>query len=350
MPNHARSLQNVPVAATLATPRTPHPTRLGLGILLGLGASLAFATSGVFARPLFEVGWTPGAAVFWRVMVASVVMLPVAAWTVRGRWRVVAAEWRTVLAFGALAVATAQLMFFAAVDRMDVGIALLVEYMAPVLLVVVAWVRTRRRPAPLVTAGVVAAVAGLLCVLDLAGATPDPLGVLFALAAMVGAASYFVISARPSPLPPLALAGFGLTVGTVVLGLAIGVGALPYAAPMVEVTMLGATLPWWLPVAVVALVAAALAYSLGIAGVGLMGERLASFVSLSEVLFAVVLAALLLGEVPAPIQVAGGVLIVVGVVLVRLAAGRTESPRPPDQPLDAQPRPAGDAEPDPVPS
>lgn len=346
MPNQCRSAQNVAVAATLATPGTPHPTRLGLGILLGLGASLAFATSGVFARPLFEAGWTPGAAVFWRVTVASVVMLPVALWTTRRQWRVLAGEWRTILAFGALAVATAQLMFFAAVDLMDVGIALLVEYMAPVLLVVVAWVRTRRRPAPLVAAGVVAAVAGLLCVLDLAGATPDPLGVLFAFGAMVGAASYFVISARPSPLPPLALAGLGLSVGAAVLGVAILVGVLPYAAPMVAVTMLGATLPWWVPVAVMALVAAAVAYSLGVAGVALMGERLASFVSLSEVLFAVVLAALLLGEVPAPIQVAGGLLIVAGVVLVRLAAGRSDGAGAAPEATD--PARSDEAEPEPV--
>lgn len=324
------------------TAADPRSTRLSLGITLGLGASLAFATSGVFARPLFDVGWTPGAAVFWRVLIASAVMLPAALVMMRGRWRVILAEWRTVVAFGALAVATAQLMFFAAVDRMDVGIALLLEYMAPVLLVVVAWVRTGRRPVPLVTAGVVAAVAGLVCVLDLAGATPDPLGVLFALCAMVGAASYFVLSARPTPLPPLALAGLGLAVGSVVLGVAILIGVLPYEAPLVPVTMLGATLPWWVPVAVVALVAAALAYSLGVAGITLMGERLSSFVSLSEVLFAVVLAALLLGEIPSAVQLVGGVLIVAGVVLVRLAAGRT-----PDVAPDPALRPS---EPSPLPS
>ncbi len=318
------------------TPASPNATRLSLGIMLGLGASLAFATSGVFARPLFDVGWTPGAAVFWRVMVASAVMLPVALWSLRGRWRVLLSQWRTVLAFGVLAVATAQLMFFAAVDRMDVGIALLLEYMAPVLLVAVAWARTRHRPAPLVVGGVVASVAGLVCVLDLAGTSPDPIGVLFAFGAMIGAASYFVISARPGPVPPLALAGLGLTVGTAVLGLAILVGVLPYAAPMVPVAMLGATLPWWVPVAVVALVAAALAYSLGVAGVALMGERLASFVSLSEVLFAVVLAAVLLGQVPSVIQVVGGALIVAGVVLVRLAAGR---PGPVAEPVVPTPEP-----------
>jgi len=308
-----------------ASSPTAQRRRLTIGVLLGLAASLAFATSGVFARPLFEAGWTPGAAVFWRVLVASVVMLPLGLWLVRDRMRLLVSEWRSILAFGALAVTVAQLMFFAAVDRMDVGIALLIEYMAPVALVLLAWLRSRRQPARLVVGGVVLSVAGLLCVLDLAGATPDPLGVLYAFIAMIGAASYFVISARPSPLPPLALAAFGLPVGTMLLGLAITVGVLPYSAPMVDVSLLGTTLPWWVPIAVVGLVAAALAYSLGVAGIARMGERLSSFVSLSEVLFAVVLAGLLLGELPSLIQVVGGVLIVGGVVLVRLAADRPGS-------------------------
>lgn len=289
--------------------------------MLGLVASLAFATSGPFARPLFDAGWSPGAAVFWRVTLAAAVMLPLGLWVMRGRLHEVAGEWRTILAFGALAVATPQLMFFAAVSRMSVSIALLIEYMAPVLLVLLAWARTRHAPPRLVLAGTVVSVLGLFCVLDLAGATPDALGVLFAFGAMIGAASYFVLSARPTTLPPLALAAFGLVAGAVVLGLAIAVRVLPYAAPLVPVSLLGAAVPWWVPLAVVVLAATAAAYGLGVAGITLMGERLASFVSLSEVLFAALLAALLLSEIPSGIQLLGGVLIVAGVVLIRLSSG-----------------------------
>ncbi len=288
---------------------------------LGLLASLAFATSGPFARPLFEAGWTPGAAVFWRVCAAAVVLAPLGLWVMRGRLHDIVGEWRAIAAFGALAVATPQLMFFAAVSRMSVGIALLIEYMAPVLLVLLSWGRTRRPPSRLVLAGTGSSVLGLLCVLDLAGATPDALGVVFAFGAMIGAAAYFVLSARPTTLHPLALAGFGLAAGAVVLGLAIAVRVLPYTAPLVPVTLLGRSLPWWVPLAVVVLAATALAYALGVAGITFMGERLASFVSLSEVLFAALLAALLLGEVPSPLQLVGGGLIVVGVLLIRAASG-----------------------------
>lgn len=323
----------------MKVPASGRGGRLGLGVLLGLVASLAFATSGPFARPLLQAGWTPGAAVFWRIAAAAVLMAPLGLWVMRERLPLIVREWRAIVAFGVLAVATPQLMYFAAVARMSVSIALLIEYMAPVLLVLLAWARTRRTPSRLILAGTGISVAGLFCVLDLAGATPDSLGVLFSFGAMIGAASYFVLSARPTRLHPLALAAFGLVVGGLVLALAILAG-LPYAAPLVDVELLGAAVPWWLPLAVVVLSATAIAYAVGVAGIALMGERLASFVSLSEVLFAAGLAALLLAEVPTPIQLIGGVLIVAGVVLIRLATGEAPAGLPtlPDELEAVEPR------------
>src|SRR5690606_24946315 len=150
-------------------------------------------------------------------------------------------------------------------------------------------------------------------------ARPDLVGVLLALGAAVGVGTYFVLSARPTRLPPVALAAAGLGVGAAGLGAAGLVGLLPLAARFDEVALLGSSVPWFVPLAVVVLVATAFAYVSGVAATVRMGERLASFVGLSEVLFAVVIAWLLLGEAPTLVQAAGGVLVVAGVVLVRLA-------------------------------
>lgn len=302
--------------------------RTGVGILLGLAASLAFATSGTFVRPLLDAGWTPAAAVFWRIAAASILLLPVGIWSVRGRWRLVAREWRLIAAFGVLAVATAQGMYFAAVSRMSVGVALLLEYMAPVALVLLAWLRQRHAPGRLVLAGTGASILGLLCVLDLAGVRLDGLGVLFGFGAMIGAAAYFALAARPTALPPLALPAFGLPIGGIVLAGLLAAGLLPYRAPLVAVQLLGTAVPWWLPLAIVVLLATAAAYALGVAGIALMGERLSSFVSLSEVIFAAVVAAVVLGEIPTPMQIVGGALIVLGVVLIRLSTGATPAGLP----------------------
>lgn len=304
--------------------RVSHAQRhLGVGMLLGLAASLAFAASGTFVRPLLNAGWTPLAAVLWRVVAASALLLPLGFWVLRGRLRLLLQEWKLIVAFGVLAVAAAQGMYFSAVSRMSVSVALLLEYMAPVALVLLAWVRQRRAPSALVLGGAGASLAGLFFVLDLTGARLDGLGVLFGLGAMVGAAAYFVLGARPSQLPALALPAFGLPVGAVFLAILVASGVFPYAAPLVDVDLMGASVPWWVPLGIVVLFATAAAYALGVAGVSLMGERLASFVSLSEVLFAALVAAIVLGEIPSIMQTIGGALIVIGVVLIRMSSGNS---------------------------
>ena len=180
--------------------------------------------------------------------------------------------------------------------------------------------------AALTVTGSVLSIAGLVLVIDIAGATPDLLGVVFALGAAVCLGGYFVLSARPTELPPVTLAAGGLLVAALALGGALLVGLLPASAPLVDVDLLGAVVPWWVPMSVIVLVATAFGYVSGIIAASRMGERLASFVGLSEVLFAVLIAWLLLGEVPTPIQAIGGALIVAGVVLVRLDRGRPTEP------------------------
>ena len=112
---------------------------------------------------------------------------------------------------------------------MQVGPALLIEYTAPAAVVVWLWLRHGQRPGPITLVGAGLAALGLVLVLDLlSGADISLPGVLWALAAMVGAASYFLISADESNgLPPLTLAAGGLVAGTAALGLLGLVGLMP---------------------------------------------------------------------------------------------------------------------------
>ncbi len=69
-------------------------------------------------------------------------------------------------------------------------------------------------------------------------------------------------------------------------------------------------------------VATALAYLLGIASTRMLGSRLASFVALAEVVAALLFGWLLLGQLPDLLQALGGVLVLVGVVVVKLGRAR----------------------------
>ena len=102
-------------------------------------------------------------------------------------------------------------------------------------------------------------------------------------------------------------------------------GAVPMHASTRDVAYSNLTVPWWLPMLGLALVAAALAYVTGIAASRRLGSRLASFVALLEVLAALVFAWLLLDELPRSVQLVGGLLILVGVVVVKLGERETAS-------------------------
>ena len=213
-----------------------------VGLGLALLSALTFATSGSFARSLLAAGWSAEAAVTARVGVAAVVLAIPAVWSLRGRWLVLRRNWRAIVGFGLFGVVCAQACFFNAVNYLPIGIALLLEYLGILFVVGWMWARHGQRPRRYAIAGSVAAVLGLVLVLDPTadGGSLDPVGVLWGLGAAVGLACYFVISARSdSALPPVALAGGGMIIGTAALGLLGVVGALPMHATFGEVEFAG---------------------------------------------------------------------------------------------------------------
>ena len=295
-----------------------------LGLPLAIAAAFAFGSSGAWARGLMDAGWTPGAAVTVRVWVAALVLLIPTVLALRGRWRALRRNAGMVAAYGLLAVAATQLCYFQAVAVMDVGIALLIEYTAPVAVLLWLWMRRGERPTRRSILGAGIAFVGLVLMLDIVtGAQVNVVGVLWALGAMLGAAGYFVLSARADTgIPPIALAGSGLLLGAVGLSLAALVGVLPFAWTTADVDYRFGAVPWFVPVLAIGVIATALAYVLGIVSTRMLGSRLASFVALAEVVAALLFGWLLLGQLPGPLQALGGVLVLAGVVVVKLGEPR----------------------------
>lgn len=293
---------------------------LASGIGMALFSSAVFGLSGSFAKAMLETGWSPGAAVTARLTGAALVLAVPALLALRGQWHQLRNNWATILLFGLIGVAACQLFYFNAVAKLSVGVALLLEYLAPVIIVLWLWLASRKRPRVLTLAGTVLSLAGLVFVLDLTGAVEvDPVGVLWGVAAAVCLAIYFFITARHNDsLPPIVLASGGLLVGAAIMWLAGATGLLPMAFSTADTRLGPWVTPWWLALAGLVVLATVFAYLSGIVAARALGSKVASFVSLTEVLFAVLWAWLLLGELPGAIQLLGGALIVGGVVLVRL--------------------------------
>ena len=289
------------------------------GLIIAVIAAASFGASGAFIKPLLEAGWSPAAAVTVRVLVGGVVLAPFALVSLRGKWDAVwRGRWR-ILGMAGIGVAGTQLAYFAAIERIPVGTGILLEYIAPLLLVAVVWARTRHTPKAVVLIGSVIALAGLVLVVSPGGGGGlDTLGLFFGILAMIGCAVYYVVAARPSDgLPSVALAAFGLLLGGILLGVVGLLGIVPFTGYYGELPLFGVSVQWWVPMLIVGVIATALAYATSIAATEILGSRLASFAGLLEVVAGTFYAWILLGEQLALWQLVGGALILVGIAFVR---------------------------------
>ncbi|MEU4924668.1 EamA family transporter [Streptomyces parvus] len=307
------------------------------GLGLALLSAFAFGGSGVAAKPLIEAGLDPLHVVWLRVAGAAVIMLPVA-W----RHRNLVRERPALLAgFGLFAVAGVQAFYFASISRIPVGVALLVEYLAPAL--VLGWVRfVQRRPVTRAAAvGVVLAVGGLACVVEVwAGLGFDLLGLLLALGAACCQVGYFVLSDHggqdggfgdgAEPPNPVGVIAYGLIVGAAVLTVVSRPWGMDWALLGGSAGMNGNEVPAWLLLGWIVLLATVLAYVTGVVSVRMLSPQVAGVVACLEAVIATGLAWVLLGEHLSAPQLIGGFVVLAGAFIAQSAA-----PKPPSGPVAA---------------
>lgn len=272
-----------------------------------------------------DAGWTPGAAVTARISLAALVLLIPTLLMLRGSWDLVRRAWGSVLIFGVLAVAGCQLAYFLAVQFIPPSLALLIEFTGPVLLMFWSWLRTRIAPSALTLIGAALALIGLVAVSGaVVGGGLHPLGILFALIAAIGNASYFAMGAKADHgIPPIPFVGLGLGVGAVILILAGATGVLPFAMSTSPGVIAGQAFPAWLIVTGMVLISTVLAYILGVAASRRLGATVSSFTGYSEPLFGILWTILLLAVLPTGMQWLGAALIIAGVATVRIGELRS---------------------------
>ncbi|MET8634734.1 EamA family transporter [Streptomyces sp. NPDC004074] len=302
----------------------------GVGLGLAVVSAIAFGGSGVAAKPLIEAGLDPLHVVWLRVTGAALVMLPLAL-----RHRALVRTRPALLAgFGLLAVAGVQACYFAALSRIPVGVALLIEYLAPAL--VLGWVRfVQRRPVTRAAAvGVVLAVGGLACVVEVwSGLGFDLLGLLLALGAACCQVGYFVLSdpgaegGEEAP-DPLGVIAYGLIVGAALLTVVARPWSMRWSVLTGTADMNGTSVPAVLLLAWIVLIATVLAYVTGVVSVRRLSPQVAGVVACLEAVIATVLAWVLLGEHLSAPQIIGGVVVLVGAFTAQSSAPVKASAEP----------------------
>lgn len=289
------------------------------GMLAAFASAITFGVSGPIAKSLLEAGWSPLAVVLLRIGGGALALGIPALFLLRRQVRLTRHSWSTMGLYGVFAIAGVQLGYFNAVQTLSVGVAMLLEYLAPVLLLGFMWWRTGRRPSTASLLGAAVALVGLSFVIDVFGGIQvDLKGMAWGLFAAVCLACYFQLSARAGDeLHPIVMAAGGCVVGFFAMAVVALLGLLPVHASTASALLLGHQVSWLVPALLLILVSTAAAYLTGILAVQRLGSRVASFVGLTEVLFAVLWAWLLLAELPSVVQLFGGLLVTAGVILVR---------------------------------
>ena len=295
------------------------------GLVWALVSAAAYGFSGPLGSAFLEAGWSPGLTTLLRIAGTAILLLPVTLVLLR-RHPLSGGGARRVLLYGLAAVAGVQLCFFQALQHLSVGVALLLEFLAPVLLVGWTWLRTRRTPAAITLVGCLVSLAGLVFVVDPFGPQRvDVVGILWGVASAVCVCVYFLLPGGGDDeggVPPMLMISGAMMVGAVALTVTGLTGITPWEVGAPTGTLAGVEVGWPVLLAMMVVLATALPYVTGILGIRLLDTRVASFVGLSEVMFGVIGAWLLVAQTPSPTQLFGGLLILAGIVLIRRAETR----------------------------
>ncbi|RCG18688.1 DMT family transporter [Sphaerisporangium album] len=301
---------------------------LGVAVL----SAWCFGFSGPMAKFVGAGGLTPLQAVWVRMAGAAILLLVVLAVFRPKALRVPRDKIGFYAAYALVAVAGVQALFFIILTRLPVGVALLLEYTAPVL--VVLWVRFVRgvRLPRSAYAGSVIVLLGLCVVVEVwHGMALDGLGVALAMVAAACCAGYFLMSdGSGGEVDALGLIGWSLAGSAVVL--------LPLARPWeiawtafgTSATIGGHTLPVLAAALWLIAVATVTAYITGVTAVRRLSAAVGATVASLEVVTGAVIAWFLLGEHLGAAQIAGGAIVLAGALLAQTAtagASRTTEDR-----------------------
>jgi drug/metabolite transporter (DMT)-like permease len=303
----------------------PAPFRSPLvGVAIVLTAASLFGTLGPLSRFAYDAGMEPLAFVAWRAAIACVATAAFVAWRVRRRGERLIhlgeLDGRARLSLGAAAVAgfTLNLCIFIAFDRITVALSLLGFYTYPVMVAVANVVLGRERldrpralALTLAVAGMVAVVASQLD--PSAGIRFDAIGIGLTLGAASSQAVFVLVSRHGYRTVP---ADQAMTVVLAVSVVCCVVLALVTGGTRSLTYPLEATSVWPI-LSFTGLFAAAIPSMLFLTGIRLLGGTSAGILMLFEPVVGVALAAWLLAEGLAPIQVLGGLAILAAALILQ---------------------------------
>jgi drug/metabolite transporter (DMT)-like permease len=301
--------------------------RPAAGYALTLASAGLFAVNGTVSTLALQAGIPATRLTALRCTGAAVCLLALLAVVAPRRLRITWREVPFLAVFGVVGVALTQFLYYVAIGRMPVGIALVFEMTAPVFIALYVWVVRREKVRSRLWLALLLSLSGLVLVAEIwqDGGSLDPVGVGAALIAALCLATYYLMGERGTVTrDPVAL-----TCWSFVAAALFWAAAAPWwqfdagtLAERVPVSAGPLQLPLWVLVAWIVVLGAIVPFWLSISALRHLPPTAAGLVATVEPVFASIVAWLWLEQVLTAWQVAGGVVVLTGIVLAQTARAR----------------------------
>ena len=311
--------------------------RPGLGFaLVGLGAALFIVNAGV-SRVVLRTGVTPVQLTTLRITGTVVVLLLVAAVARRSALRPPTGRLGALLlVHGLIGVAALQWTYFVAIERLPIGLALLLEYQAPLLVVV--WVRFVQREAVRrrVWLGLGTALLGLAMATGIAEGHLrfDGTGLVAGCGAALCFATYFLVGEHGvARIDPLRVVLWSFGIAAVAMNVASPLWRFPVGSLSTSTSMLGRFDGWVVPVGVlllwVVLMGTLMPFGVELVALSHLSAATVTMVAMLEPVGVSALGWFWFGESLGPVPFVGCLLVVLGIITAQTARPPHPLPEPP---------------------
>jgi drug/metabolite transporter (DMT)-like permease len=310
-------------------PRVANPS---VGYALTLAAAALFAVNGSVSTLVLQAGVPATRLTSLRCAGAALALLVVLAIVAPERLRITWREVPFLAVFGVVGIALTQFLYYVAIGRMPVGIALVFEMTAPVLIALYVWLVRREKVRSRLWVSLLLSLSGLVLVAEVwrDGGSLDLVGVAAALVAALCLATYYLMGERGAVTrDPVTLTCWSFVAAAVFWSIAAPWWELDGAVldGRVAISVGSAQVPLWVLVAWIVVLGAVVPFWLSIAALQHLAPTTAGLVATVEPVFASIVAWLWLEQVLSGWQIAGGAVVLAGIGLAQTARS-APSPSP----------------------
>jgi drug/metabolite transporter (DMT)-like permease len=288
---------------------------------LMISAAMGFSLGGIGAKILREADMNAFRLTEIRTTGAAIILLTIAFLTGKDQLRIKHSELKDLIIFGVIGVAAVTSFYFFAIKYLYVSVALIIEFTAPIWIVLYLRFIKKKEISPLMWWGIGFAFSGLILISQVWSESKlSPIGVAFAFADAFALATYFLYAEKLTQgRSSLSLMTWGIGIAAIFWALVQPWWLFP-TKYLTDSYSLGGNLdnfqvPGWALVLWIIIVGTVIPYLLTVTGIRELSASTSSVIGMIEPIFAGAIAWWLLNEAFNTVQLIGSAVVLIGIYL-----------------------------------